>query len=106
MMWGHRASIGEERAELLYINCVDLGGASVQKSNICDAAADDCQDLQTLYLFGHVYKLTSSSATCFGLVEAMKRFTALLVHESFVQNNKTLQKTIENPCLVEAMSEG
>ena len=58
-----------------------------------------CENVQSLRIFGGVYNVTSSSALCYGLEEAIKRFAASLIYESYKTSNKTLQKSIMNPCL-------
>ncbi len=79
---------------------LDMGGASAQKVNSCqkqkNASFEYCTETS---LFGSVYQLTSSSALCYGLEEGMKRFAASLIYESYQKANKTLEKSIINPCL-------
>lgn len=89
-------SLGAENTPATF-SALDLGGGSAQKINSCKGK--NCSDWQTLYLFGGVYDVTSSSALCYGLEEAMKRFTAGLIYKSYSRNNKTLQTAITNPCL-------
>ena len=79
------------------IGALDLGGASAQKTNTC--FNEDCNNLRELYLFGENYLVTTSSALCYGLEEAMKRFIASLIYDSYLTHNKTLQNSITNPCL-------
>ena len=86
------------------LGALDMGGASAQKTHFC---GEKCAHPITLHLYGGTYKVTSSSALCYGLAEAMNRFTIMLLHESYyyaVGNGEPeehkLNNTIENPCLM------
>ena len=56
-------------------------------------------DLAILQLFQEDFSVTASSALCYGLEEAIKRFVALLIYGSY--RRKTLESVpvISNPCL-------
>ena len=89
------------------LGSLHMDDASAQKVNSChhilkaeqQPEITSCENVQSLSLFGAVYNVTSSSALCYGLEEAMKRFAASLIYESYKKSNKTLQKSIMNPCL-------
>ena len=75
---------------------LDMGGASAQKVNSCQKDLQNCSIYQ---LFDEDFSVSSSSALCYGLEEAIKRFVAALIYDSY-RSRKTLENlTILNPCL-------
>ena len=95
-------------------NTLNLDEMSAQKatacninSNIDDDEEGDCilNASQELYLFGKKYIVESSSALCYGLEEAMKRFISSLIYDNYKDHNKTLQTSIINPCLSQNLAQ-
>ena len=95
-------------------NTLNLDEMSAQKatacninSNIDDDEEEDCilNASQELYLFGKKYIVESSSALCYGLEEAMKRFISSLIYDNYKDHNKTLQTSIINPCLSQNLAQ-
>ena len=84
-------------------NTLNLDEMSAQKATACNSSIveeDNCINAsQELYLFGEKYIVESSSALCYGLEEAMKRFISSLIYDNYKDHNKTLQTSIINPCL-------
>ena len=71
-----------------------------------DEEEEDCINAsQELYLFGEKYIVESSSALCYGLEEAMKRFISSLIYDNYKDHNKTLQTSIINPCLSQDLAQ-
>ena len=71
-----------------------------------DEEKEDCINAsQELYLFGEKYIVESSSALCYGLEEAMKRFISSLIYDNYKDHNKTLQTSIINPCLSQDLAQ-
>ena len=83
--------------EQSFSGSLDMGGASAQKVNFCNpnSGTGNCSILQ---LFQEDFSVTASSALCYGLEEAIKRFVAVLIYDSYV--GKTLDSSpVINPCL-------
>ena len=88
---------------------------SAQKATACNINSniddvdeeEDCilNASQELYLFGKKYIVESSSALCYGLEEAMKRFISSLIYNNYKDHNKTLQTSIINPCLSQNLAQ-
>ena len=77
------------------LGSLDMGGASAQKVNACQKD----QNCSLFQLFDEDFSVSSSSALCYGLEEAIKRFVAALIYDSY-HSGKTLENlTISNPCL-------
>ena len=82
--------------EQSFSGSLDMGGASAQKVNFCK---EELEESSILQLFQEDFSVTASSALCYGLEEAIKRFVALLIYGSY--RRKTLESVpvISNPCL-------
>ena len=82
--------------EQSFSGSLDMGGASAQKVNFCNpnSGSGNCSILQ---LFQEDFSVTASSALCYGLEEAIKRFVAALIYGSY--GRKTLEQPVINPCL-------
>ena len=89
-------------------NTLNLDEMSAQKATACNNIdeEDNCINAsQELYLFGEKYIVESSSALCYGLEEAMKRFISSLIYDNYKDHNKTLQTSIINPCLSQNLAQ-
>ena len=78
---------------------------SAQKATACNEEDNCINASQELYLFGEKYIVESSSALCYGLEEAMKRFISSLIYDNYKDHNKTLQTSIINPCLSQDLAQ-
>ena len=101
--------------DIIVKNTLNLDEMSAQKATVCtninsnndDDEEEDCilNASQELYLFGKKYIVESSSALCYGLEEAMKRFISSLIYDNYKDHNKTLQTSIINPCLSQNLAQ-
>ena len=101
--------------DIIVKNTLNLDEMSAQKATACNINSnideeekeEDCilNASQELYLFGKKYIVESSSALCYGLEEAMKRFISSLIYDNYKDHNKTLQTSIINPCLSQNLAQ-
>ena len=102
--------------DIIIKNTLNLDEMSAQKATACninsnidddDEEEENCilNASQELYLFGKKYIVESSSALCYGLEEAMKRFISSLIYDNYKDHNKTLQTSIINPCLSQNLAQ-
>ena len=110
----HHPQKNDNSNSIVVKNTLNLDEMSAQKatacninSNIDDDEEEDCilNASQELYLFGKKYIVESSSALCYGLEEAMKRFISSLIYDNYKDHNKTLQTSIINPCLSQNLAQ-
>ena len=85
--------------EQSFSGSLDMGGASAQKVNFCSSSKKLEEERSILQLFQEDFSVTASSALCYGLEEAIKRFVALLIYGSYRRKTLESQPVISNPCL-------
>ena len=85
--------------EQSFSGSLDMGGASAQKVNFCKSSKKLEEESSILQLFQEDFSVTASSALCYGLEEAIKRFVALLIYGSYRRKTLESQPVISNPCL-------
>ena len=97
----------DSTSNIIVENTLNLDEMSAQKATACNSIdEEDCVNAsQELYLFGEKYIVESSSALCYGLEEAMKRFISSLIYDNYKDHNKTLQTSIINPCLSQDLAQ-
>ena len=114
----HHPQNNNNSNDIIVKNTLNLDEMSAQKatactninSNIDEEEKEEKEDCilnasQELYLFGIKYIVESSSALCYGLEEAMKRFISSLIYDNYKDHNKTLQTSIINPCLSQNLAQ-
>ena len=110
----HHPQNNNNSNDIIVKNTLNLDEMSAQKATACninnnidEEEKEDCilNASQELYLFGKKYIVESSSALCYGLEEAMKRFISSLIYDNYKDHNKTLQTSIINPCLSQNLAQ-
>ena len=115
----HHPQNNNNSNSIIVKNTLNLDEMSAQKATACninnnideeekeEKEEKDCilNASQELYLFGKKYIVESSSALCYGLEEAMKRFISSLIYDNYKDHNKTLQTSIINPCLSQNLAQ-
>ena len=111
----HHPQNNDNSNSIIVKNTLNLDEMSAQKATACninnnideEEKEEDCilNASQELYLFGKKYIVESSSALCYGLEEAMKRFISSLIYDNYKDHNKTLQTSIINPCLSQNLAQ-
>ena len=113
----HHPQNNNNSNSIIVKNTLNLDEMSAQKATACNINSnidddeeekeEDCilNASQELYLFGKKYIVESSSALCYGLEEAMKRFISSLIYDNYKDHNKTLQTSIINPCLSQNLAQ-
>ena len=111
----HHPQKNDNSNSIVVKNTLNLDEMSAQKATACNINSnideeekeEDCilNASQELYLFGKKYIVESSSALCYGLEEAMKRFISSLIYDNYKDHNKTLQTSIINPCLSQNLAQ-
>ena len=111
----HHPQNNNNSNDIIVKNTLNLDEMSAQKATACNINSnideeekeEDCilNASQELYLFGKKYIVESSSALCYGLEEAMKRFISSLIYDNYKDHNKTLQTSIINPCLSQNLAQ-
>jgi len=73
---------------------LDMGGASMQIAFEC--LPGQCEKGLTFDLYNQTFEVFSKSELCYGLNEAMKRFTVSLIYDAYIQNGRNIQNMSRN----------
>ena len=81
---------------------LDMGGASNQFAQLPSSSSSSnmaARDTVTYRLYNRTYEIQSDSLMCYGLKEIVKRYSALLVYEDYLNDDTRNETEIVNPCI-------
>ncbi|TRY67312.1 hypothetical protein TCAL_05159 [Tigriopus californicus] len=88
-----KGSSGNEQIETA--GALDMGGGSLEVAFNC---VDGCDQAHTLDVFNQTFTVWPSMASCYGIREAMGRYTALTIYQAFKRGENLTGVDIHNPC--------